>query len=207
MQVVPGPQGYMIGMPSMTGFPQYMPMPPVPQAKEITARTGPGAAQGGNSSLVPVAAEKGPWITGSGAGGSQEAAPGRCVVTRPNNCVDREIIARRMAAMDYEDPEVSGKHREQWQAIALHLLKEYEFTNATDRRTSKDYVRLCVLKDELRGGNNLWITVNHIKEVFRILNVPVTGEYDRRGHGGVRGPYVYGTRSKRAVDGDGTKPG
>lgn len=206
MQVVPGPQAYMMGMPSMAGFPQYphMPMPPVPQAKDITARAGPGAAQG-HTSLGQAAAEKSLWIAGSGAGGSQEPAPGRCAVIRPNNCADREIIARRMAAMDYEDPEVSGKHREQWQVIALHLLKEYEFTNKLDRHTSKDFTRLCALKDELREGSKVWITVNHIKEVFRILNVPVSGEYDRRGHGGVRGPYVYGTRPKRAGNGDGAK--
>jgi hypothetical protein len=112
----------------------------------------------------------------------------------PMNRHDREEIARRMAAMDYENEVYGGKHREQWQAIALHLLKEYEFTDDTDRKTSKHYVRLCALKDELRSSSRLRITVNHTKEFFRILNLVVTGEWDRRGHGGVRGPYVYGIR-------------
>jgi hypothetical protein len=112
------------------------------------------------------------------------------------NRFERAAIARRMAAMDFDDAEHSGKHREQWQAIALHLLKEYEFTDATERTTSKDYVRLCVLKDELRSCSHVRITVNHVKEMFRILNLTVTGEWDRRGHGGVRGPYVYGLTAR-----------
>ena len=112
----------------------------------------------------------------------------------PQNPMERENIARRMAAMDYNDETYGGKHWEQWQAIALHLLNQYEFSEDTDRETSRAYVRLCVLKDELRDANRNGprVTVNHCKEVFRILNLPVTGEWDRRGHGGVRGPYVYG---------------
>jgi hypothetical protein len=103
----------------------------------------------------------------------------------PVNRVQREEIARRMAALDYDNPLYGGTHREQWQAIALHLLKEYEFTDDTDRSTSKDFVRLCVLKDELRAASKVRITVNHAKEVFRILKLAVTGEWDRRGQ------YVY----------------
>lgn len=114
----------------------------------------------------------------------------------PSRRSEREVIARKMAAMDYESGPNGGKYSEQWQAIALHLLKEYEFTDDTDRRTSKDYVRLCVLKDELRAHSRIRITVNHTKEFFRLLNLEVTGEWDRRGHGGVRGPYVYGIRPK-----------
>lgn len=112
----------------------------------------------------------------------------------PCSILERENIARRMAAMDYHDENLGGKHWEQWQAISLHLLNQYEFSEDTDRETSKAYVRLCVLKDELRDANpnGPRVTVNHCKEVFRILNLPVTGEWDRRGHGGVRGPYVYG---------------
>eukprot|EP00178_Gracilaria_changii_P013130 TRINITY_DN369_c0_g1_i2.p1 TRINITY_DN369_c0_g1~~TRINITY_DN369_c0_g1_i2.p1 ORF type:complete len:1346 (-),score=140.19 TRINITY_DN369_c0_g1_i2:1962-5999(-) len=112
----------------------------------------------------------------------------------PTTPLEREGIARRMAAMDYTDETYGGKHWEQWQAIALHLLNQYEFSEDTDRDTTRAYVRLCVLKDELRDANpnGPRVTVNHCKEVFRILNLPVTGEWDRRGHGGVRGPYVYG---------------
>lgn len=112
----------------------------------------------------------------------------------PNTPQEREATARRMAAMDYHDDTYGGKHWEQWQAIAIHLLNSYEFCEDTDRETSKAYVRLCVLKDELRDANpnGPRVTVNHCKEVFKILRLPVTGEWDRRGHGGVRGPYVYG---------------
>lgn len=127
--------------------------------------------------------------------------------TGPNTPQEREAIARRMAAMDYQDDNYNGKHWEQWQAIALHLLNSYEFSNDTDRETSRAYVRLCVLKDELRDANPSGprVTVNHCKEVFKILRLPVTGEWDRRGHGGVRGPYVYGCskRASSAITGDG----
>lgn len=116
----------------------------------------------------------------------------------PTTPLERQGIARRMAAMDYTDETYGGKHWEQWQAIALHLLNQYEFSEDTDRDTTRAYVRLCVLKDELRDANPSGprVTVNHCKEVFRILNLPVTGEWDRRGHGGVRGPYVYGCMRK-----------
>jgi hypothetical protein len=114
----------------------------------------------------------------------------------PSNRREREEVARRMAALDYDNPLYGGTHREQWQAIALHLLNEYEFTDDTERTTSKDFVRLCVLKDELRAVSKVRITVNHAKEVFRILKLVVTGEWDRRGHGGVRGPWVYGVKPR-----------
>lgn len=112
----------------------------------------------------------------------------------PSTPMERQAIARRMAAMDYHDETYGGKHWEQWQAITLHLLNCYEFSDDTNRETSRAYVRLCLLKDELRETNPAGprVTVNHCKEVFKILRLPVTGEWDRRGHGGVRGPYVYG---------------
>lgn len=50
-------------------------------------------------------------------------------------------------------------------------------------------------RSSLTGGS-LRVTVNHIKEFFTIINLNVTGEWDRRGHGGVRGPYVYGLAKK-----------
>lgn len=104
-----------------------------------------------------------------------------------------------MAAMDYDDPKLDGKHKEQWQAIALHLLDRYEFCDDLNRQTSKAYVRICAIKDQLREANRDGprVTVNHCKQVFGILRLPVTGEWDRRGHGGVRGPYVYGLRPKQ----------
>lgn len=126
-----------------------------------------------------------------GGGGSTSSAP--------QDRAQRIAVARRMAAMDYDDPKLDGKHKEQWQAIALHLLDRYEFCDDLNRQTSKAYVRICAIKDQLREANRDGprVTVNHCKQVFGILRLPVTGEWDRRGHGGVRGPYVYGLRPKQ----------
>lgn len=103
----------------------------------------------------------------------------------PTNSKEREAMARRMAAMNYKDDTFGGKHTEHWQIIAMHLLNQYEFFGDTDPETSTTFVRLCVLKDELRNSNHGGprVTVNHCKEVFQILRLSVTGEYDRRGHG------------------------
>lgn len=136
-----------------------------------------------------------PRVAGSASGEGSSAG----VVSDPaSDRAGRISIARRMAAMDYDNPKLDGKHKEQWQVIALHLLDKYEFCDDTDRQTSKSYVRLCVIKDQLREANREGprVTVNHCKQVFGILGLPVTGEWDRRGHGGVRGPYVYGLRPK-----------
>eukprot|EP00170_Pyropia_yezoensis_P006859 contig_27947_g6881 len=71
---------------------------------------------------------------------------------QPRTVSERVKVTRRLAAMDYENSNFGSKHREQWAAIALHLLHEYELTDDTDRHTSKDYVRLCALKDEIRSA-------------------------------------------------------
>lgn len=187
----PAMQPYMdfrTGIPTAAMVPHVMPsmqpasgLPPTtPMALGYTIPGNMPGAYGARSALAPVITPVVP--------------PGTPLQLGPNTPQEREAIARRMAAMDYHDDTHGGKHWEQWQAIAIHLLNNYEFCDDTDRETSKAYVRLCVLKDELRDANpnGPRVTVNHCKEVFKILRLPVTGEWDRRGHGGVRGPYVYG---------------
>ncbi|CDF35207.1 deoxyribodipyrimidine photolyase [Chondrus crispus] len=194
------PAGPMIFYP---GLPQYIDMR-VPQMMHPMVTSHPGALSMGY-----------PGQNGNGLGagstnsrgvdhiGNQRNLAGvdRGVQSGPKNPMEREEIARRMAAMNYYDDAYGGKHWEQWQAIALHLLDQYEFSEDTNRHTTKAYVRLCVLKDELRDANPAGprVTVNHCKEVFRILQLPVTGEWDRRGHGGVRGPYCYGCVKRSGV--------
>lgn len=121
------------------------------------------------------------------------------VLGKPQTSTDRMRIAQLMAAMDYTNPLYGNKFQEQWQSISLHLLREYELTEETDRDTSRHYVRLCNLKNELIESDQhrdirlrAKVTTSNLKEFFKILNLPVTGEWDRRGHGGTRGPYVYG---------------
>uniref|UniRef100_A0A7S3E849 Uncharacterized protein n=1 Tax=Rhodosorus marinus TaxID=101924 RepID=A0A7S3E849_9RHOD len=90
--------------------------------------------------------------------------------------------------------------RELFRLIARNVHQLYEITDNTDRRTSRDSVRLCIIKDQIRSSTlaspSVRVTVNHIKKFFQVLNLLVTGEWDRRGHGGVRGPYVYGLRPR-----------
>lgn len=220
---------------------------------------------------------------GAGAGGGT-SVPER----QPRDVHERLASTRRLAAMDYENPNFGSNHREQWATIALHVLRDYEFTDNTNRHTSKDYVRLydlkleiksasqvasrttddchqCILRDGDAGGwgdrgegeatgvasgsssgdggvnamdiastcssrtggssamhtsttnstrtggssamntsstkssgtrGSLLISINLLKEFFTIVNLSVTGEWDRRGHGGVRGPFVYGLKRK-----------
>lgn len=186
-QMLAGPPGY---IPHMQTYPRFLPMLTTGGTPSMAV----GAASSPGNPLVGVGGVLAhPSVSGNGLPISSHAGAG---ASGPASRYEREAIARRMAALDYEDSSEGGKHREQWQAIAQHLLKEYQFTDATDRQTSKDYVRLCVLKDELRSSSRVRITVNHVKGLFRILNLTVTGEWDRRGHGGVRGPYVYGLASR-----------
>lgn len=179
------------GMPGSHMLHQLVPQPsghlPVGYTSVAGGNPGPGSARG----------------AGTHPDTSQGALidPNSSNKPGPSTPAEREAIARRMAAMDYYDEAYGGKHWEQWQAIAIHLLDQYMFSEDTDRETSKAYVRLCVLKDELRDANpnGPRVTVNHCKEVFRILRLPVTGEWDRRGHGGVRGPYCYGCVKRSGV--------
>lgn len=87
-------------------------------------------------------------------------------------------------------------------AFARYLSVTYELTVNTDRHTSKDYVRLCKLKDEYHkqcSSDSDKLKIYRIKNFFsQVLHLEVTGEWDRHNHGGVRGPYVYGIRACRS---------
>ena len=93
---------------------------------------------------------------------------------------------------------VGSQEDHEYYDFAQFLLRTYELTKNTDRHTSKDYIRLCTLKDNYHkqcpsGKEKLKIYT--IKSFFsKILRLEVTGEYDRHSHGGVRGPYVYGIK-------------
>ena len=84
--------------------------------------------------------------------------------------------------------------------FAKYLMSMYELTGNTDRHTSKDYVRLCNLKDNYHKqckSEKDKLKIYRIKSFFsKILELEVTGEWDRHNHGGVRGPYVYGIRER-----------
>lgn len=177
----------------------------VPMTRGHPGGMGIGYAMGGNNGVGSCADHMNGSIGGGGSGGINAQGKECKNMGRrgPSSPLERKEIVQRMAAMDYQDEKYGGKHSEHWQAISIHLLNLYEFTEDTERQNNRAYVRLCVLKDELRDANpnGPRVTVNHCKEVFRILNLPVTGEWDRRGHGGVRGPYVYGCVKKNEGQG------
>uniref|UniRef100_A0A7S0BSU6 Photolyase/cryptochrome alpha/beta domain-containing protein n=1 Tax=Rhodosorus marinus TaxID=101924 RepID=A0A7S0BSU6_9RHOD len=91
----------------------------------------------------------------------------------------------------------------EFHSFAVYIQKTYELTDNTDRRTSKDYVRLCTLRDQFpratsQSDERQKITIYKMKTFFgKVLRMEVTGEWDRHNHGGVRGPYVYGLRLRR----------
>lgn len=188
------PPGAMLP-PQMIHPVQHPPTMPITYPDTGASGAGVGAPRYDHAAAAAVAAGH---VGALGVENGQAVVAGRRGPSTPR---EREEIARRMAAMDYHDETYGGKHWEQWQAIALHLLNSYEFSEDTERETSRAYVRLCVLKDELRDANPSGprVTVNHCKEVFKILQLPVTGEWDRRGHGGVRGPYVYGCTKRNSA--------
>jgi len=89
--------------------------------------------------------------------------------------------------------------------FAGFLLQHYDITENVRRNPkSTDFVRLRNLKDHFnrysappRAGQGAAhrepLRIYRIKQFFsKILNLEVTGEWDRHAHGGVRGPYVYG---------------
>lgn len=99
---------------------------------------------------------------------------------------------------------VLRKEDHEYHAFANHLATSYELTGNTDRHTSKDYIRLCNLKDDYHKqckSDKDKLKIYRIKAFFsKILKLEVTGEWDRHNHGGVRGPYVYGIRLRKTAD-------
>lgn len=92
----------------------------------------------------------------------------------------------------------------EYRGFAKYLSQTYEFTGNTDRQTSRDYVRLCNLKDDYHKKCNSEkhkLKIYRIKHFFsKVLKLEVTGEWDRHNHGGVRGPYVYGIKLKQQAN-------
>ncbi|PXF43553.1 Cryptochrome-1 [Gracilariopsis chorda] len=92
----------------------------------------------------------------------------------------------------------------EYRGFARYLSQTYEFTGNTDRQTSRDYVRLCNLKDDYHKKCNSEkhkLKIYRIKHFFsKVLKLEVTGEWDRHNHGGVRGPYVYGIKLKQQAN-------
>ena len=93
---------------------------------------------------------------------------------------------------------VGSQEDHEYYHFAQFLIRTYELTKNTDRHTSKDYIRLCTLKDNYHKQcptDKDKLKIYTIKSFFsKILRLEVTGEYDRHSHGGVRGPYVYGIK-------------
>ncbi|KAI0557553.1 hypothetical protein FGB62_290g06 [Gracilaria domingensis] len=118
----------------------------------------------------------------SGDGASGETG------TTPKN---RQQILQTV--LDSEDHEYGG--------FALYLSETYEFTGSTNWQISRGYARLCDLKDDYHkkcSTQEVKLKIYRVKGFFsKVLKLEVTGEWDKRNHGGVRGPYVYGIHLKQ----------
>ncbi|KAI0563512.1 hypothetical protein FGB62_38g210 [Gracilaria domingensis] len=118
----------------------------------------------------------------SGDGASGETG------TTPKN---RQQILQTV--LDSEDHEYGG--------FALYLSETYEFTGSTNWQISRGYARLCDLKDDYHkkcSTQEVKLKIYPRKRFFsKVLKLEVTGEWDKRNHGGVRGPYVYGIHLKQ----------
>lgn len=127
---------------------------------------------------------------GGGSKGSGSQPKGRTENTQPQGTTLKARQEMLASVLSKEDHEYHG--------FAKYLAATYELTASTDRHTSKDYVRLCNLKDDYHKQSDSdkdKLKIYRIKAFFsQILKLEVTGEWDRHNHGGVRGPYVYGIR-------------
>lgn len=117
---------------------------------------------------------------------------------------DAESIANALKSRQQVLKSVGEKEDHEYYHFARFLIGTYELTGNTDRHLSKDYIRLCTLKDNYHKQcqtDTEKLKIYRIKAFFsQILELEVTGEWDRHNHGGVRGPYVYGIRLKSEVD-------
>lgn len=134
---------------------------------------------------------KGNGLSASGSGGI-EKVDDMDLGEEPTCLIERENRLSRILAR-------SGH---EYQEFARYIMINYELTDKTDRQNSKDYVRLCNLKDDYHrqcDDQQTKLKIYRIKSFFsNILKLEVTGEWDRHNHGGVRGPYVYGIRLRTA---------
>jgi len=118
----------------------------------------------------------------------------------PRTIAERQRVVKAYAAG--QAAERDKKKSQVYECIALHLGRLYDFTHDTERETSTNYLRVCAIRDEIRNSESgsRKITINHLKEFLRDkLGLEVTGEWDRHYHGGVRGPWVYGMKQRRAL--------
>ncbi|KAF6002946.1 Cryptochrome-1 [Cyanidiococcus yangmingshanensis] len=111
----------------------------------------------------------------------------------PSNRTERLLLLERICRSDSE-----------FARFAEYLLRNYDITENVRRDAqSTDFVRLRNIKDDFHryctslapeaSGDRERLKIYRIKLFFsKVLNLEVTGEWDRHAHGGVRGPYVYG---------------
>lgn len=127
---------------------------------------------------------------GAGSSSQQRNAFDTKAVAETSLKKRQEILSSVLKEKDHE-----------YHNFANFLALTCELTGNTDRQTSKDYIRLCNLKDDFHkqcSSNEEKLKIYRIKNFFsQVLRLEVTGEWDRHNHGGVRGPYVYGIRMRR----------
>jgi len=91
---------------------------------------------------------------------------------------------------------VAKDSQHEGQLFAQFLVQFYILTDNVDRRSSRDFVRVRNIKDSFHRwcpDKKKLLKIYKIKSFLSdVLNLEVTGEWDRHQHGGVRGPYVYG---------------
>lgn len=147
----------------------------------------------------------GPRSKGEGMGHSTSrgrSSHGGASVTHPrgrgdNTAISEITLENRRKILS----SVLGEKDHEYYNFANFLARTCELTGNTDRQTSKDYIRLCNLKDDFHRQCNSEeekLKIYRIKGFFsKVLKLEVTGEWDRHNHGGVRGPYVYGIRMRK----------
>eukprot|EP00173_Palmaria_palmata_P001566 Plantae.Rhodophyta-Palmaria_palmata.ctg18854.p1 GENE.Plantae.Rhodophyta-Palmaria_palmata.ctg18854~~Plantae.Rhodophyta-Palmaria_palmata.ctg18854.p1 ORF type:complete len:383 (+),score=50.15 Plantae.Rhodophyta-Palmaria_palmata.ctg18854:109-1149(+) len=117
--------------------------------------------------------------------------------TAGNGAVEHMCLTERQAILE----SVLQDEGNEYFAFAKYLTETYVLTENTDRANSKDYVRLCTLKDGFHKscqGDKEKLKIYKVKAFFaNVLQLEVTGEWDRHGHGGVRGPWCYGLILKK----------
>jgi hypothetical protein len=133
---------------------------------------------------------------GSGGGGDGDAAGSPAdAAGASEDDVEPMALKTRQSIL----AEVLEDETHEYYAFAKYLTETYVLTDRTDRQSSKDYIRLCTLKDDFHrecADDRDKLKIYKVKSFFsNVLKLEVTGEWDRHGHGGIRGPWVYGLRA------------
>lgn len=176
--------------------------------RTLTATRGRSASRGKRSSGSRSARNRSESRS-SGAEAGSSNIPESGLAKRSRS--DGESVASALKARQQTLDTVSQNEKHEYYHFAQFLTKTYELTKNTDRHTSKDYIRLCTLKDNYHKqceSDKEKLKIYTIKAFFsKILELEVTGEWDRHNHGGVRGPYVYGIRLKPNKSSDPARKG